>query len=234
MAAGQHVILIMANWGNILARKIIDLSLTVSQGKRGVKFETVKSISNGDGFNTTDITLYSHALTHMDAPKHFVDESYTMEAMNLERCVGTAIVIDVSHKAPNSLINVADLAPYADRIHAQSRLLLRTDWDSHADKDDYRTHFPRISLELAQWFVEKNIWLVGVESPSVASLAPENRAELTDVHQTLLRAEIVIVESLCNLRLLPDEVYFIALPLKLDKLDGSPVRPIAIIDDDNL
>ncbi|MEL6270407.1 MAG: hypothetical protein AAFR22_11415, partial [Chloroflexota bacterium] len=102
-----------------------------------------------------------------------------------------------------------------------------TDGSTHADADDYRTQFPRISARLAAWFVERGVWLVGVETPSVASLAPENRAELTEVHQTLLGANVIIVEGLCNLNLLPPEVEFIALPLHLPGCDGSPVRAVA-------
>jgi kynurenine formamidase len=68
---------------------------------------------------------------------------------------------------------------------------------------------------------------LGVEPPSVADV--ENKEELTAVHQALLRAEIVIVEGLANLDALQqEEVTFIALPLKLQGGDGSPVRAIAI------
>ncbi len=60
-----------------------------------------------------------------------------------------------------------------------------------------------------------------------------SKEELTVVHQALLGAEIVIVEGLANLDALRQkEVTFIALPLKLEGGDGSPVRAIAIEDDD--
>jgi kynurenine formamidase len=209
---------------------IIDLSLTFRAGMRGVGFEPDKAMP-ADDYNTTNLSLYSHAGTHMDAPLHFVSGGRTIDRVALEKCVGPARVFDLAHKAPYSQITVDDLAPFAGQITPQSRVLLRTDWDRHADADDYRTHFPRISVELARWLAEKRIWLLGVQSPSVASLRPEDRQELIDVHQTLLRAEIVIVEGLANLDRLPQEVaQFVALPLKLDGIDGSPTRPIAIVD----
>jgi len=147
--------------------------------------------------------------------------------MPLQKCVGTAVVLDLSHKPPRSLITIEDIHPFADQISHGSRLLLRTDWDTHANQADYRTHFPRISLALAQWFAAKQIWLIGLESPSVASL--QDKKELTEVHQALLKEEIVIVESLTNLRQLPNEVFFIALPLKIQGGDGSSIRAIALI-----
>ena len=158
----------------------------------------------------------------MDAPRHFLDDGRTIDRLDLRKCVGPAHVIDLSHKEPSSLITVDDLAPHAGSIDAGSRLLLRTDWSLHAEMDDYRTSFPRISPELAQWLVERGVWLVGLEMPSVASL--QDKEELTIVHQILLRGEVVIVECLANLDKLPAEVTFVALPLKIESGDGSPTR----------
>ena len=66
-----------------------------------------------------------------------------------------------------------------------------------------------------------------LEDSAVASL--QDREELMTVHRALLRAEIVIVESLANLRSLADDtVFFVALPLKIEGCDGSPIRAVAI------
>ncbi len=206
--------------------QIIDLSQTLYHGLRGVEIHSHTQIAT-EGYNTTNLNLYSHAGTHMDAPLHFLPEGATIDQWNLQKCVGPALVIDLAHKAPNSLITVEDMATYAERIGPGARLLLRTDWDAHTALPDYRTHFPRITRELAHWFVARGVWLVGVQTPSVASLA--DRDELRDVHQILLRGSIVIVESLINLNQLPATVTFVALPLKVQGGDGSPVRAIALL-----
>ena len=205
---------------------IVDLTLTLYHGMRGVEIHPHTHIAT-DGYNTTNLKLYSHAGTHMDAPLHFVDGGATIDQWELQQCIGPALVVNLSHKEPNSLITVADLAPYAEQIDPGSRILLRTDWDAHAELPDYRTHFPRISRELAHWLVERGVWLVGVQTPSVASLS--DREELRDVHQILLRGSIVIVECLAHLDQLPAQVTFIALPLKVQAGDGSPVRAVAIL-----
>jgi kynurenine formamidase len=205
----------------------IDLTLTAYHGMRGVEIFPNTSIEQ-EGFNTTQLKLYSHAGTHADAPRHFLQDGRTLEHVDLNKCVGPALVIDVSHKQPNSLITVADLGERAAQIGPGTRVLLYTGWDQHAALPDYRTSFPRIARELARWLVERGVWLVGMEMPSVASL--QDRQELTEVHQILLRGEVVIVECLINLRLLPPEVFFIALPLKIQGGDGSPVRAVALVD----
>jgi kynurenine formamidase len=210
-----------------MSARIVDLTLTHYHGMRGVQITPHTSIDQ-EGYTTTNLALYSHAGTHMDAPRHFVAGGRTLDHLDLTKCVGPAQVIDLSHKAPNSLITVEDLAADADRIVPGARLLLRTDWDLHAELPDYRTDFPRISRALAQWLVARQVVLVGLEMPSVASL--QDKAELTEVHQILLRSEMVIVECLANLRDLPPVVTFIALPLKIDGGDGSPIRAIALVD----
>ena len=107
---------------------------------------------------------------------------------------------------------------------------MRTDWCLHVEADDFRTHMPRISLELARWLVERQVALLGVETPSVASVRPGNEQELGDVHRALLEGGVV-VEGLCNLHeLRQDRVHFVALPLRVRGGDGSPVRAIAIED----
>jgi kynurenine formamidase len=208
--------------------RVVDLTLTMHPGMRGVDFE-IRSTIDGKGWNTTWLHLYSHAGTHMDAPYHFLAQGETLENLVLEKCVGPAHVIDLSFVGPRDLITVENLMPYADKVEPGARLLLRTGWSTRAGTPEYRNHLPRVSLPLAEWLAERDIALLGVETPAVADI--NNKEELVTVHQALLRAGIVIVEGLANLDALQqDEVTFVALPLKLEGGDGSPVRAIAIED----
>jgi arylformamidase len=206
--------------------RIVDLTLTMRPGMRGVDFE-VRSTIDDKGWNTTILHLYSHAGTHMDAPRHFIRQGETLDHVVLDKCVGPAWVIDLTGVKARDLITVEHLAPYADKIGPGSRLLLKTGWSAYADSPEYRDQLPRISLALAEWLAKRKIALLGVETPAPADV--NNKEELTAVHHALLGAEIVIVEGLANLDALrQEEVTFIALPLKLEGGDGSPVRAIAI------
>ena len=203
------------------SQRIIDLSTPLYDGIRGLTTEPDTSIEV-EGYNTMMLHLYSHTGTHMDAPKHFVAGGGAIDQVNLQACVGTARVIDVTAVEANGVICIADLGAAAARIGAGSRVLLRTDWHRHVDADDFRSHMLRVSLQ-------RQVALLGMEQPSVASVRPENRQELTDVHRALLQGGVVIVEGLCNLdQLKQEQVQFVALPLRLRDCDGSPVRAIAI------
>ena len=206
--------------------RVIDLSLTVDNQMRGVDISVAKRL-NEDGWNATTLSLYSHAGTHMDAPRHFLPEGATLDEQDLAVCVGPATIINVTPVMPKRLIGIDDLGPLADSIQPGARLLFRTDWHKRYGTPEYRDELPRISLELACWLVAKRVALIGVEPPSVADV--NNIEELTEVHQTLFRGNVLIVEGLANLdQIAAPTVEFIALPLKIRNGDGCPVRAIAI------
>jgi len=206
--------------------RIIDLSLPINNAMPGVEITPARRLEQ-DGWNATTLSLYSHCGTHMDAPRHFLPEGNTLDQQSLDVLVGAAIIVDLAPAKPRQLITVEDLSPVANRIQPGSRLLFRTDWHKRYGMPEYRNELPRISLELATWLGEKQVALIGVEPPSVADV--NNIRELTDVHQTLFRGNVVIVEGLANLdQISTPTIQFVALPMKIVGGDGSPVRAIAI------
>ena len=62
---------------------IIDLSLPFKQGMRGVDFETATTIQD-QGWNSRTLHLYSHATTHLAAPRHFINQGETVDQLNLQ------------------------------------------------------------------------------------------------------------------------------------------------------
>lgn len=208
-------------------REFIDLSIPINNALPGASVTDCKTVLQ-DGWNATTVSLYSHCGTHMDAPKHFIASGQTIDQMALASFVGPAKVIDLTPVAPSELLTVERITSSTSLpIEAGDRLLLRTDWYKHLGNSIYRNELPRISPELAQWFVKKQVALIGVEPPSVADV--NNIDELTEVHRILLEGDVVIVEGLANLdQLTQEQVEFIAIPLRIENGDGCPVRAIAV------
>jgi arylformamidase len=206
--------------------KVIDLTLPVDGQMPGVDISIAKRLEV-EGWNATTLSLYSHVGTHMDAPRHFLLEGATLDQQDLSVCVGPATVVNLAPAQPRQLITVDDLSSVLESIAPGARLLIRTDWHKRYGTPEYRNELPRISLELARWLVERKVAMIGVEPPSVADV--NNPRELTDVHQTLFRGNVLIVEGLANLdQIKSPNIEFIALPMKIIGGDGSPVRAIAI------
>jgi kynurenine formamidase len=207
-------------------RRVIDLSLPISNALRGVDISPAKTIEK-DGWNATTLALYSHCGTHMDAPRHFLPSGAALDQQDLSACCGPARIVDLSPAQPRQLLTVQDVESRLGTVHPGDRLLFRTDWSKRVGTAEYRDELPRISIELARWLVEQRVALIGVEPPSVADV--NSIEELTEVHQTLFRGGVVIVEGLANLdRITQPEVEFLALPLNIVGGDGSPVRAVAI------
>jgi arylformamidase len=205
---------------------VIDLSLAIDNQMPGVDVSIAKRLEV-EGWNATTLSLYSHCGTHMDAPRHFLPEGATLDRQDLSVCIGPATVVNLAPAEPRQLITVDDLSSVVDSIGPGTRLLFRTDWHKRYGTPEYRNELPRISLELAQWLVERKVAMIGVEPPSVADV--NNKQELTEVHQTLFRGNVLIVEGLANLdQIRSSNIEFIALPMKITGGDGSPVRAIAI------
>ena len=211
--------------------KIIDLTLSVRPGMRGVAMESTFTVER-DGWNASTWHLYSHSGTHMDAPVHFAAGPGTIDQTPLTTCIGPAWVIDLRGCAPRALHAVADLGEVTTAFRSGDSLLLHTGWSAHVDNPAvYRDGLPRISEELATWCVEHGVRMLGVEPPSVADV---NRTdEVTRIHKILLSGGVTIVEGLTHLEQLSRaRVIFGAMPLKLAGSDGSPVRAFALEDVD--
>ncbi len=206
--------------------RFIDLTMTVQKGMRGVDYESSHTVLK-DGWNARQLHLYSHSGTHMDAQVHFEAGDETIDRLPLERCIGPAWVLRLPDTQPGELLTISHLDSIRDKFSMGDSLLFNTGWSSYRnDVSIYRDKMPRISEELANWCVNRQVRILGVEPPSIADV--NNLEEVTRIHKILLGGKVTIVEGLTNLESLPETRFtFIALPLKIHDGDGCPCRSIA-------
>lgn len=209
--------------------RYIDLTLTLKEEMPGVRFETAKTREK-DGWNARNLHLYSHVGTHIDAPIHYEVSDKTIDDYPPERFFTTCYVVDLEGISAGKEISVADLGDNVHKVKSGEGLLFKTGWSRFLGTDQYRNALPGISKELAHWCAEKGITVVGVEPPSVADV--NNIPLVSEIHTILLEADILIIEGLSNLdKISQQKIQLVALPLKIDKGDGSPCRAIAIEKD---
>lgn len=209
-------------------RRIIDLTRTIEHQQPGVKIHSAKSLEK-DGWNASTLELYSHSGTHMDAPWHFEVNALTIDEIPLDRLMGRALVLDISHVGEHHLIRPDDFKNQLEDVKKGDNILLKSGWSQWFGASKYRDGLPRISKELALWFGEKQINILGVEPPSVADV--NNLQEVKEIHQILMENNIIIIEGLVNLNeLKKTEVTLMAFPLKIKDGDGSPARVMAVED----
>jgi kynurenine formamidase len=209
--------------------RVIDLTLPLASGERGVQIEQISRLDT-EGWNATTLSLYSHCGTHMDAPVHFGVDTDSIDTLPVDKLIGPAWVVDVRPIAPHALIEVNHIGVVAERLEVGDGLLICTGWSEYYGQERYRDELPRISEKLARWCVEKKVRILGVEPPSVADI--NSRQELATIHRILFEGDVIVIEGLANLTALTKpKVTLIALPLKITGGDGAPVRAIAVEDD---
>lgn len=206
--------------------KLIDLTQTYQRTTPGASWESARLLDT-DGWNASTLHLYSHAGTHVDAPRHFGVSEESIDQMGLDRLVGWAWVVRLPDTQPREILTPGHLGEIAAQVKAQDSLLFYTNWSQRNGQADYREALPRIGGDLARWLVQKKVKMIGVEPPSVADV--NNLDEVTIIHKILLGGGITIVEGLCNLdQLSQDKVLLFALPIKYAGGDGAPARVIAL------
>jgi arylformamidase len=160
----------------------------------------------------------AHTGTHMDAPAHFVRGGIGMDAMPLDAAMGPARVIPIRDRTS---IETDELIRH--RIRRGERVLFKTHNSDHCwDTDSFFEDFVYLWATAAQYLVERQVGLVGVDYLSVGGF----RADGVETHQALLRAGIWIIEGLYLKRVRPGRVQLVCLPLKIAAGDGAPARAL--------
>ena len=179
-----------------------------------------------DGWNAKTLTIYSHAGTHMDAPFHFGVSYHTIDQFTPNELMCKARIVNVEIHSSKQLIGLHQISEQLDEHKPGDGLIIRTNWSKKLMEPNFKKDLPRISEDLAEWCVGNNVKILGVEPLSVADV--ENLEEVTKIHNILLSGEVIIVEGLTNLdKIKKNEVFIIALPLKIKNGDGAPARVIA-------
>lgn len=208
--------------------RIVDLShllysgMPVFPGDPPVEFVRASTIKES-GYHVTTVRFGTHAGTHVDTPSHVLFDDTAVDSLALDDLVGWAEVLDLGELAPGSEITAAHLDVFSDRVRSESRVILKTGWSRYVGQENYFTAYPSLSEGAAMWLTARCVKLLAVEQPSV------HLTEHVKIHKLLLSERLVLVEGLANTaELTHDRVYLVALPLKLQGLDGSPMRVIAI------
>lgn len=150
--------------------------------------------------------MSAHLGTHADAPSHVLAGAATIGAVPLAPYLGPARVVAVPGRG--------ELGP--EELPAKSlgvaRVLFRSRGRAFLS--------PLAALRLA----ENGALLVGTDARSIDP--PD--AEDLPAHRTLLSRGIALLEHLALEAVEEGEYQLVALPLRLDELDASPVRAVLI------
>lgn len=191
--------------------KIIDITRTVQDAPRypgspDPEFITLKSVAEGDEYNSCMVTAESHIGTHADAFCHFPAENdLSIGEMPLDNYCGACRVISVP---ADGLITLDDIR---GRIDGAERIVI------HGGGQAF------LCEEAAEYIASCRIKLVVTDALSVAPLDNES-----SIHITLFRAGVAIVENAVLDGVEDGDYLIFAFPVKYAECDGAPVRAVLI------
>jgi len=190
-------------------------------------FQWLKRV-NSEGVNVSRFNMHIHTGTHVDAPKHFLDDVPCIDEIPLNRLFGIAKLFRYPKELHGQEITLEDIDAVSFDLEENRIFVLETGIQKFAETRKYNEVFPVPSEELCKWLLDKQIKAYMTDAPAIDVVGSPDDAK----HHLILGAGIPIVENLKNLHLLPENKPFVigALPLKLLGRDGAPCRAIALPD----
>jgi arylformamidase len=201
----------------------IDISFAIDNGMLHWPGDVPVAISKsadmgrGDDANVTVLHFSAHTGTHIDAPLHFLKNGNDVSAIELNRLIGNVKIIQIENKKE---ITVEELKSF-DINHGDNIFFKTSNSQNELLKFPFTENFVYLSSAAAVFLRDKGVTIVGIDYLSVSGM---NNAK--EVHTTLLKNNILIIEGLVLKDITPGEYEMICLPLKIKNADGAPARVI--------
>jgi len=187
--------------------------------------ESRKHYSEGTEFHIGRIELVANTGTYLDSPYHRYGDGRDLAQLPLS---SIADLDGVCIRARNPPDRSIDPAIFRDVEIKGKAVLIETGWDVHWRSEQYFEGHPFLMRETAQFLADAGARLVGIDSYNIDDTRDGSRP----AHSILLRADIPIVEHLCNLQSLPASGFrFFSVPVKVKSFGTFPVRAFAVIKD---
>jgi arylformamidase len=210
--------------------RLIDVSLGISPqmltwpGDPAVEVVPRKQIRKGDAANVSELRIGTHTGTHVDPPVHFIEGADGIDRLPLDQLHGDAFVGHLSDAAGPLGAKDLDGLGIPD---GTTRLLLKTSnseiWNQPTPS--FPDTYACLSVEAAEWAVERKLRVVGVDFLSVE----EKGAQDHPVHKTLLSNGVAIIEGLDLRDAPPGPCTLLCFPLKVLDGDGGPARAALLV-----
>ena|SRR5690554_1570013 len=171
-----------------------------------------------DEYNNFKLEIGMHSGVHIDTSMHLINRKTFINEIPLEKFTGKGCLLDVRDK---KIIGFKQ--EYTGVVNENDIVILYTNYGDKFGTEEYYRNHPVVNEDLANFFVEKNIKMLGMDLPS-----PDRY--LFKIHKKLLENDVLIIENLTNLSKLININNFniIAFPIKI-KAEASMARVVASI-----
>lgn len=171
------------------------------------------SFAQGHHLDLSSVHTTVHIGAHADAPSHYRADGASIDARPLDRYYGPCEVVRVDVGRGERVLPHHLPGPVT-----APRVLFAT--GTFPDPDTFSTDFAALSPELLDALAARGVTLVGIDTPSVDPFD----SKALESHQALARHDMAVLEGLVLGHVEPGRYTLLALPLRLEGADASPVR----------
>ncbi len=209
--------------------KIHDISMDIEpdmlfwwQGKKP-EMRSVMRLADGAPSEVTRWLIGSHTGTHIDAPRHFLEDGATVEKLPLDIFIGPVRVVDATTENDDAI--TAKTVEQAN-LNGATRVLFKTsNSEKRLTKKEYDFSFVGIAADGAQALVDAGVRIVGIDYVTIEA---RDQTDEWPTHHILCGNGVVILEG-ADLRYISDGTYFMCcLPMRLKGSEGAPTRTVLI------
>jgi arylformamidase len=176
-------------------------------------------IAQGSNIDLSSVQTTVHLGAHTDAPNHYAAATEGIARRPLDLYYGPCQVVRVDVGRGQRIRPEHVTLPITEQ-----RVLFAT--GSFPDPDSWNDDFASLSADLVHWLAGQGVRLVGIDTPSI-DLQPDT---VLQSHSAVADHDMAILEGIVLRDVAPGVYTLIALPLKLEDCDASPVRAVLVDD----
>ena len=205
------------------SERIIDISPVISPrtavwpGDVSFSQRYLCRIDEGANLDLSSINTTVHLGAHADAPSHYVGGGQGIAVRPLSMYLGPCQVVSVDVPRGQRI-----LPAHVTADITAPRVLFHT--GTFPDPDDFNEDFVALSPELVGWLAERGVILVGIDTPSIDPFS----SKALESHQAVAARDMAVLEGVILGHVADGHYTLIALPLRIEGADASPVRAVLL------
>ena len=203
-------------------------------GLRDRGIETAPGIETAHHM-TSRLEILTHIGTHIDAPLHFVEGAWSIDEVPLERIVKKGRIIPLTHLEPCAAVTADDILATGVAFDESVIPILHTGWTARNwGTEAFWRDTIYMDTSVSELVVDRGATAVGIDFfPEIPfwrmPLDPDKPRGPN--HRRLLANGTIIIQMLTNIADIGSgDFTLVAVPLRLEGLDGSPARVFAMVD----
>jgi arylformamidase len=182
------------------------------------------------------LSILVHNGTHIDAPRHMLEQGYPVDQIPLAQVAQEGVLIDLPNKGPNSSVSVKDILDTGVAFGPNRIPVINTGWTEKMwGKPGFWEQMPYLEAGVGDLLVSKGVPAVAMDVfPEKAiwrGVKLDPGENWVANHIALLEKGIPMIQFVTNLSQIgKNRFVLIALPLKIKGGDASPARVIALVE----